>query len=109
MKIENNAITTAKIATGMFGNGVITTVSGNNPGKHSPENWSVPYEALLDGDGSTGYVFVTNDNKTATRVKVVIAGMEKDHVLISQGLENAGSLIISGSAYLTDHSPITIQ
>lgn len=100
---------TAKIATGMFGNGVITTVSGSNLGKHPPENWSVPYEALLDGDGSTGYVFVTNDNKTATRVKVVIAGMEKDHVIISQGLENAGSLIISGSAYLTDHSPITIQ
>ncbi len=100
---------TGRIATGMFGNGVITTGTGSNAGKHRPDGWSVPYEALLDGDGSTGYVFVTNDNKTATRVKVVIAGMEKDHVMISQGLENAGSLIISGSAYLTDHSPITIQ
>jgi hypothetical protein len=35
--------------------------------------------------------------------------MEKDHVIISQGLENAGALIISGNAYLTDHSLITIQ
>jgi RND family efflux transporter MFP subunit len=98
-----------KIATGMFGNAVITTGINKNEGKHLADTWSVPYEALLDGDGSTGYVFTTSDNKTANRVKVVIAGMEKDHVIISQGLENAGSLIISGSAYLTDHSPIIIQ
>jgi RND family efflux transporter MFP subunit len=98
-----------KIATGMFGNGVIMTGGGNNRGSQKPDSWSVPYEALLDGDGSTGYVFVTNDNKTARRVKVEIAGMEKDHVIIRQGLENAGSLIISGSAYLTDQSAITIQ
>ncbi len=35
--------------------------------------------------------------------------MEKDHVIISQGLENTGSLIISGNAYLTDQSLIIIQ
>jgi RND family efflux transporter MFP subunit len=98
-----------KIATGMFGNAIITTGLSKSQGKNLSDTWSVPYEALLDGDGSTGYVFVTNDNKTANRVKVVIAGMEKDHVIISQGLENSGSLIISGSAYLTDHSAITIQ
>jgi RND family efflux transporter MFP subunit len=98
-----------KIATGMFGNGIITTVSGNNAVNQKSNSWSVPYEALLDGDGSTGYVFVTSDNKTARRVKVVISGMEKDRVIISQGLENAGSLIVSGSAYLTDQSLITIQ
>jgi RND family efflux transporter MFP subunit len=100
-----------KIATGMFGNAIITTGMSKNEGKHLPDanTWSVPYEAVLDGDGSTGYVFITNDNKTANRIKVVIAAMEKDHVIISQGLENAGSLIVSGSAYLTDHSHITIQ
>jgi RND family efflux transporter MFP subunit len=92
-----------KIATGMFGNGIIKTV------KPLADGWSIPYEALLDGDGSTGYVFVTKDNKTASRIKVVVAGMEKDHVIISRGLENAGALIISGNAYLTDHSLITIQ
>ena len=93
----------------MFGNGIITTGKGNFEAKSMVNSWSIPYEALLDGDGSTGYVFITNDNKTASRVKVVVAGMERDHVIISQGLENAGSLIISGSAYLTDHSLITIQ
>jgi RND family efflux transporter MFP subunit len=98
-----------KMAAGMFGNGIITAGQGNSEAKMQMNTWSIPYEALLDGDGSTGYVFVTSDNRTASRVKVVVAGMEKDHVIISQGLENAGSLIISGSAYLTDHSLITIQ
>ena len=92
----------------MFGNGIITTgteIRRQTSGKYLVHS----YEALLDGDGSTGYVFVTNDNKTARRVKVIVAGVEKDHVIISQGLENSGSLIISGSAYLTDQSLITIQ
>jgi RND family efflux transporter MFP subunit len=96
-----------KIATGMFGNGVVTTGIFRNEQKTS-NTWSVPYESLLDGDGSTGWVFVTNDNKTALKVKVKIAGMEKDQVIISKGLENAISLIISGNAYLTDKSPISI-
>jgi len=98
-----------KIAAGMFGNGTITTATGKLKAKPLENTWSIPYEALLDGDGSTGYVFVTNDNKTASRIKVVVEAMEKDHVIISQGLENSGSLIISGNAYLTDHSLITIQ
>jgi multidrug efflux pump subunit AcrA (membrane-fusion protein) len=97
-----------RIATGMFGNGIITTGNIRSAGTIQTDTWSVPYEALLDGDGSSGYVFITNDNKTATRVKVVIAGVEKDHVVISHGLENASFLIVSGSAYLADRSPIQI-
>ncbi len=97
-----------KIGAGMFGNGVV--VSGNKRGteKSGTETWSVPYEALLDGDGSSGFVFITNDSQTAQKMKVVISGMEKDQVIISQGLENSKLLIVSGSAYLTDKSPIQI-
>jgi hypothetical protein len=39
---------------------------------------------------------------------VSIAGMEKDKVIISNGLADAKNLIISGSAYLTDSSAITV-
>jgi RND family efflux transporter MFP subunit len=97
-----------KIGAGMFGNGVI--VSGNHRGteKSRTETWSVPYESLLDGDGSSGFVFVTNDSKTAQKMKVVISGMEKDQVIISSGLEKTKWLIVSGSAYLTDKSPIQV-
>lgn len=64
---------------------------------------------MLRVHGSSGYVFITNDNKTAHRVKVTVAGIEKNTVTISGGLENAAALIISGSAYLTDNSKISIH
>jgi RND family efflux transporter MFP subunit len=105
IKIEGNH--QGKIATGMFGNGTITTRRLTKEQKVSTV-WSVPFESLLDGDGSNGWLFITNDNKTAHRVKVKIAGMEKDQVIISEGLENAGSLIVSGNAYLTDNSSIIV-
>ena len=97
----------AAIAFGMFGKAKISPVipaatTGNGP-------WNIPYDALLEGDGNKGFVFVTTDNKTAHKVTVTIAGMEKDRVIISDGLQNAGSLIISGSAYLTEGSPISIS
>jgi RND family efflux transporter MFP subunit len=94
------------IAAGMFGKAVIHATGSTKTAQHN--NWSVPYDALLDGDGSTGYVFVTSDNKTAKKIKVSVASVEKDHVLVNSGLENAGALIVSGSAYLTDNSPIRV-
>ncbi len=93
----------AAIAAGMFGRCSIQTAAADTSGI-----WRIPYGALLDGNGSSGFVFVTNDNKTAQKVPVTIAGMEKDQVLISGGIGNAAKLIISGSAYLKDQSPIRI-
>lgn len=93
----------AAIAAGMFGRCHINAgaVTGST-------TWSIPYAALLDGNGSSGFVFVTNDNKIAQRIPVTITGMEKENVLISSGMEQAKALIISGSAYLKDQSPIRI-
>lgn len=93
------------IASGMFGKATIT------PSVRSAGNgtWQIPYEALLDGDGSSGYVFVTNDNKTAHKVKVTVGGIAQNTVTITDGLQDAASLIVSGSAYLSDNSPIVIQ
>jgi len=99
------------LATGLFGKGMIlpSRITGDAKSDTSlSHTWSIPYEALLDGDGSSGYVFVTEDGKTAHKIKVTVAGMEKDNVIISDGLQHAGSLIVSGSAYLTDSSPISI-
>jgi RND family efflux transporter MFP subunit len=94
----------AGIAAGMFGKATIITGAA----KSTAHNWAIPYDALLDGDGSSGYVFVTTDNKTAHKVKVTVASIEKDKVIISDGLQDAGSLIISGSAYLADNSNIRV-
>ncbi|MBB6273681.1 RND family efflux transporter MFP subunit [Pedobacter cryoconitis] len=93
------------IAAGMFGK---ATLHPSRTTEHKG-TWQIPYEALLDGDGNSGFVFITNDNRTAHKVKVTVAGIEKNTVTISDGLQDAGALIISGSAYLTDHSAISIH
>lgn len=89
------------IATGMFGKAVITP-------SHTVHAWSIPYDALLDGDAQSGYVFITNDMKTAHKAEVTVMDIDKDRVQVTSGLENAKALIISGSAYLRDNSPIQI-
>lgn len=95
------------IAFGMFGKAVITPVTVTATATQGP--WAIPYDALLEGDGNSGYVFITNDNKTAHKVPVTIAGMEAEKVIISNGLQQAAALVVSGSAYLTDGSTITVK
>ncbi|HEY0651498.1 MAG TPA: efflux RND transporter periplasmic adaptor subunit [Chryseosolibacter sp.] len=91
----------AKFASGMFANAVIYTGKKSN-------TWNVPYEAVLDADGNEGFVFITSDNKTAVKQPVTLGEMAQNHVAITSGLENARAIIVSGSAYLTDKSEITI-
>lgn len=95
----------AHIASGMFGK---TTIQSHQTFAKNSGSWTIPYDALLDADGSNGFVFITNDNKTAHKQQVRIAGMEKNNVIISDGLQSAAALIISGSAYLSDNSKIRI-
>lgn len=91
----------AKLATGMFG-------AARLESKETVTTWSVPYEAVLDANGNEGFVFVTNDDKTASKQPVIIDSFNGKTMRISNGLENARALIVSGSAYLTDNSPIRI-
>ena len=99
LKIKSEDV---KLATGMFGAATI----------HSAEkqsSWSVPYEAVLDANGGEGFVFITSDNRTAKKQPVIIESFNGTSMRISSGLENAEALIVSGSAYLSDNSPIIIQ
>ncbi len=95
----------SSLGAGMFGRAAIFS-SGEQSANDG--EWVIPYDALLDGDNDAGYVFITNDNKTATKIRVTVAGIKKDQVIITDGLQSARALIISGSAYLTENSPIKI-
>lgn len=99
--LELSSRPVAQLATGLFARATIQT-------SRQQSCWVVPYEAILDGNGNTGFVFVTNDQKTARKVKVEIAELREDKVLIANGLEEAKALIVSGNAYLTDGSIISI-
>jgi len=89
------------LAAGLFGKATII------PTKKS-SGFSIPYDALLDGGENSGYVFITNDYKTAQKVKVQLGNIQNNQINITGGLENASALIISGSAYLTEGSKIKI-
>lgn len=91
----------AKLANGMFGSAELQS------GEPST-SWSVPYEAVLDANGNEGFVFITLDNKTAIKQPVVIESFNGKNIRISKGLEKANALIVAGSAYLADLSPIQV-
>lgn len=98
LKVEYSKV---QLASGLFGRAEILT-------KRKMPLWSIPFESLLEGNANEGYVFVTPDNKVAKKIKVTIHDMRNDIIYISKGFENAGSLIVLGSAYLSDNSPIRI-
>lgn len=90
------------VASGLFGKAIIY------PSRQT-SSWRIPYDALLDGDVNTGYVFVTNDKATVKKVKVSVSGIENNFVVVNDGLSDSRFLVVSGSAYLTDGSAITVN
>ena len=89
------------IASGMFGKAEIILSQKNLV-------WQVPNDALLDGNADQGFVFVTNNYTNALKVPVTIDAIDGKNILISKGLAGYKSLIVSGSAYLTDKSVIKV-
>lgn len=89
------------IAAGLFGKAIISP-------SHTTEAWAIPYDALLDSDKNTGYVFVTNDDSTVQKISVQISNVTNGKVIIQSGLEKVKHLIISGNAYLNEGSKIKV-
>ncbi len=89
------------LASGMFGKVLIQSA-------RQTQGWQIPYEAILDAQGSEGFVFVTDDGKQVKKVKVVLGKISPTAVQVLSGLENHSKLIVAGSAYLTDGSTIQI-
>lgn len=90
------------LASGLFARSEIY------PSKQS-EGWEIPYASLFDAQGDQGYVFVVGKNDQASRVPVQLGRISNQTVQVLSGLENFDQLIVSGSAYLSDNSPIQIQ
>ncbi|MCH6198214.1 efflux RND transporter periplasmic adaptor subunit [Aquiflexum sp. LQ15W] len=90
------------LASGMFGYAKLSVATLQT-------TWFVPYEAILDANAGNGFVFITEDDTTAQRIGIQIGKIYSDKVQVTGGLEGFSKLIISGSAYLTDQSSISIQ
>jgi len=88
-----------KLASGLYGKATI------RPSKQQ-QAVALPYQAIMDGDASTGFVF-TVANGVAKKVPVTLAGLGEKTVLVS-GLEQGAQVVVQGSAYLQDGTKVKV-
>lgn len=70
---------------------------------------AVPVEAIIEGDGSTAFVYVLNpDSISVRKVPVVVDRLEKDLAIIASGLTNIDAVITSGTPYLTEKKKVKV-
>ena len=89
------------LASGMFGKARIRPTQ-------EAQGWEIPFESVLDANGASGFVFVV-DGQKAKKVSVQLGKITPTAIQVVSGLENYTSLIVSGSAYLTDGSTIQVK
>ena len=89
------------VASGMFAKVSITS-------RRSSPGWMLPHEAIMEGRGGTGFVFVPTPGNRARKIQVTVEEIAERYIRVSAGLENAKEVIVLGSPYLTDNSPITL-
>ena len=71
---------------------------------------SVPIEAIVEGDGKDGFVFVlADDGKHVRKVPVQIGFIENDKILLTNGLSGISKVVTAGSAYLTETSTVVLK
>lgn len=90
------------LASGMFGKAVVTTSEGI-------EVYRIPFSALLDANQQHGFIFITSDKKIARKVKINIAGFDKEGAWTDYPFEGHTYLIKEGSPYLKDGADIKIK
>jgi membrane fusion protein, multidrug efflux system len=88
-------------AAGMFGTATITA-------SRQMTGYSIPYEALLEANGKTGFVFVSDDQKTVKKVTVTISEITNNVAYIQDGLQGHAYVVAAGSPYLNDNSLIKV-
>jgi membrane fusion protein, multidrug efflux system len=94
---------TAKLAPGLFAS--VTLVPAR-----SRSYAVVPVEAIVEGNGKDGFVYIpTGDRKKVKKVPVQIGYLDGDKVLLTNGLSGIPEVITAGSAFLTEESRVVIK
>lgn len=70
---------------------------------------SIPLSALVEGNGSDGWVFVHDDaSSTVKRVAVRTAGLSGDRAILATPLEPGVRIVIAGAEYLRDGARVRV-
>jgi len=88
-------------ATGMFGKATIQT-------NVSQDATVIPFSALVEADGETGYIFTPKGPDRVRKVPVTILKFDNKNVYLKDKLEGIEQIVISNSAYLNEQSTVKI-
>jgi RND family efflux transporter MFP subunit len=100
--VEISLLSDPRLVSGLIGTAEIESASG---GRHA----LVPVDALLEVDGDAGIVFtLAPDGRTVERRQVRVGRVVGERVAIADGLENGGTVITDGVAYLRDGAQVEV-
>jgi RND family efflux transporter MFP subunit len=68
----------------------------------------IPYDALIEANGSQAYVFVPDGGTRVRKVPIRIGSFDNQGVQVISGLEGVQEIVISNSAFLSERSSILI-
>ena len=70
----------------------------------------VPVEAIVEGNGKDGFVYVlANDQKHVQKTPVQIGFLDGGKVLLTNGLSGVKNVVTAGSAFLTEESTVVVK
>ena len=92
-----------KLAPGLFAN--VTLVPAR-----SRSYTVVPVEAIVEGNGKDGFVYVVaNDQKKVRKLPVQIGYLDGDKVLLANAPADLKTVVTAGSAFLTEESNVIVK
>ncbi len=100
IKIEPGS---AKLAPGLFAKALLVP--------HQRRAYAlVPVEAIVEGNGRDGFVFLlAADRKHVRKQPVQIGFLDNDKVLLTNGVSPNDKVVLSGSAFLTEQSSVILK
>jgi RND family efflux transporter MFP subunit len=88
-----------------FAPGMFATVDINPPKERRYP--MIPIEAILEGEGSSAYVFTLEpDGAGVRKVPVEIAFIDGEYAVIRSGLDSVQEVITSGAPYLNERKKV---
>lgn len=91
-----------QLASGLFGRVLIPVATGR-------EVYRIPYDALVEANGSTGFVYVAKGSHGVEKRVVEIASLHNNEVWISKGLQQVAEVLVGNSPFLNEQSRIRIE
>lgn len=90
-----------KPAIGMFGRATVLSEKKVNA-------MVIPYDALIEADGSKAFVFVLLANDRVKKVPIEIEAFDDNKVYVKKGIGKTSTIVVSNSAFLNEQSYIKI-